>query len=235
MYPNAEQSEDAQQTSSDVSICTNGGATPHDSRHPATKRPWRCANRVRRPRAPRYKDRQLNDGSTVLLRPIDRSDATLLAEGFARLSPESRRSRFLTAKPELSAAELRYFTDVDHFHHEAIVALAASDGRGTGVARYIRDHADPRRAEVAVAVIDEWHRRGLGSALMAELTTRALASGIRQFTALVAVDNVAVIGLLRRMNADVELISVEQGAMEYDIVLRPAAAQPEPRSAAAKR
>src|SRR5436305_13641087 len=51
----------------------------------------------------------LRDGSKVLIRPVQGTDAPLLADGFARLSPRSRRMRFLTTKKELSGAELRYF------------------------------------------------------------------------------------------------------------------------------
>src|SRR5215831_6945165 len=54
----------------------------------------------------------LRDGSEVVIRPVGSADAPLLADGFARLSPESRRLRFLRRKDELTPAELRYFTDV---------------------------------------------------------------------------------------------------------------------------
>src|SRR6516225_9482562 len=62
----------------------------------------------------------LRDGSTVLIRPVRGTDAPLLADGFARLSPRSRQMRFLGTKTTLSGAELRYFTEVDHHDHEAI-------------------------------------------------------------------------------------------------------------------
>lgn len=226
MYRNTEMTEQAAQPmASGVAICIEGGATSCNLFTAATNSPSRRRDRIRRFRAPGAESLQLRDGSTVLLRPVDRSDAGLLAEGFARLSAKSRRSRFLAAKSELSAAELRYLTDVDHFDHEAIGALDASDGRGVGVARFIRDHADPHRAEVAVAVIDEWQRRGLGAALLAELSRCAYTRGIRQFTALVASDNIAVIRLLRRMDADVELVSSELDTMEYEIFLRSGAAR----------
>ena len=65
----------------------------------------------------------LRDGSKVLIRQVHSADAPLLADGFARLSAASRRMRFLTPKKELSPAELRYFTDVDHHDHEALGAL----------------------------------------------------------------------------------------------------------------
>ena len=54
----------------------------------------------------------LRDGSAVLIRQVRSTDAPLLADGFARLSPRSRLMRFLSAKTALSAAELRYFTEV---------------------------------------------------------------------------------------------------------------------------
>jgi len=102
----------------------------------------------------------LRDGSTVLIRPVRSTDAPLLADGFARLSPQSRRMRFLGAKTTLSAAELRYFTEVDHHDHEAISALSAADGRGVGIARYVRAADDPQAAEIAVTIVDDWQGRG---------------------------------------------------------------------------
>jgi len=92
----------------------------------------------------------LRDGSTVLIRQVRGTDAPLLADGFARLSARSRQLRFLGPKKMLSAAELRYLTHVDHHDHEAIGALSLAEGRGVGVARYIRDADDPGGAEIAV-------------------------------------------------------------------------------------
>src|SRR5690348_18367682 len=91
----------------------------------------------------------LRDGSEVLIRQVRGSDAPLLADGFARLSARSRQQRFLGPKKMLSAAELRYLTDVDHHDHEALGALSPADGWGVGIARYIRDADDPRAAEIA--------------------------------------------------------------------------------------
>jgi hypothetical protein len=68
----------------------------------------------------------------VLIRPVQPADAALLADGFTRLSARSRWMRFLTAKRELSLAELRYLTQIDHHNHEAIGAVDWADGRGVG-------------------------------------------------------------------------------------------------------
>jgi RimJ/RimL family protein N-acetyltransferase len=172
---------------------------------------------------PRYasggKRTVLRDGSEVLIRPVQSADAPLLADGFARLSARSRQMRFLTVKKELSAAELRYFTEIDHHDHEALGAVDRADGRGVGVARYVRSAVDAQSAEIAVTVVDEWQRRGLGTELVAQLSERALQEGIRRFTALVAADNVAIAGLARTVGAD--LVRRESATIVYEIPLVP--------------
>jgi EmrB/QacA subfamily drug resistance transporter len=184
---------------------------------PARLRPDRLPGH--RPPAARGKTVVLRDGSAVLIRQVHSADAPLLAEGFARLSDASRQMRFLTKKKELSPAELRYFTDVDHHDHEALGALDHADGRGVGVARYVRDTEDPQAAEIAVTIIDDWQGRGLGTELLAQLSDRARQEGIRRFTALVAADNAAVAALLQNMNA--EFVRYGPGTMEYEIALTP--------------
>src|SRR5262249_12412150 len=128
----------------------------------------------------------LREGSRVLIRPVHSTDAALVADGFARLSPRSRQLRFLTAKKQLSGAELRSLTDVDHHDHEALVAVNPADGRGVGIARYIRHAGDPHAAEIAVTIVDDWQGRGLGTELVTRLSGRARHAGICRFTALVA-------------------------------------------------
>jgi len=161
----------------------------------------------------------LRDGSKVLIRQVRPADARLLADGFARLSPQSRRMRFLARKDQLSAAELRYLTDVDHHDHEALGALDQADGRGVGVARYVRDADDPHAAEIAVTIVDDWQGRGLGTELLTRLSARARCEGIHRFTALVADDNVAMAALLQNMSAS--LAGRGPGTVEYEITLMP--------------
>ena len=165
----------------------------------------------------------LRDGSRVLIRQVQSADAPLLADGFARLSATSRWMRFLTPKKELTPAELTFLTDVDHRDHEALGALDHRDGRGVGVARYVRQADDPWSADVAVTIVDEWQGRGLGTELLARLSDRAREENIRSFTALVAAENVAVAGLLR--NARARLVGRDSDTLEYEISLAPAAGQ----------
>lgn len=165
----------------------------------------------------------LRDGSPVLIRQVQPADAALMVDGFARLSAESRRARFLTAKTKLSPAELRYFTELDHHNHEALAAMDETEERGVGVARFIRGTDRPDTAEVAITVVDDWQDRGLGTELLLRLTDRARQEGIRHFTALVAADNEAVLGLLQDVSADVGVHVTHRGAdtVEYELTLPP--------------
>lgn len=176
----------------------------------------------------------LRDGSAVLIRPVRGTDVPLLADGFARLSATSRQMRFLGVKKALSAAELRYLTDVDHHDHEALGALDRVGRHGVGIARYVRDADDPQAAEIAVTIVDDWQGRGLGTELLARLSDRARAEGISRFTALTDAGNVAVAALLR--NAGARLVRRGRGTAEYEITLiSGAACGPEGRKARASR
>jgi RimJ/RimL family protein N-acetyltransferase len=163
----------------------------------------------------------LRDRSAVLIRQIRSDDAPLLADGFERLSSRSRQLRFLRTKNHLTLAELRYFTEVDHHDHEALGALDQADGRGVGVARFVRDAKDPEAAEIAVTIVDDWQGKGLGTVLLTRLSDRARQEGIRRFTALVSPDNVAMARVLRNMSA--KRVGYGPGTEHYEIALSPTA------------
>lgn len=140
----------------------------------------------------------LRSGAPVWVRAIRAADAPELCRAFERLSTESRYRRFFTGTSTLSAAMLRALTEVDHVDREALVAVP-EEGSATivGVARFVRERADPTTADLAITVADEWHGRGLGSGLLALLSTRACELGIEHFTADMLSDNRAIIALVR--------------------------------------
>lgn len=135
---------------------------------------------------------RLADGTQIVLRPIRADDQRLLRDGFARLSPEAAQRRFLAPKPRLTAAELRYLTDVDGLDHVAIVAVKAHDPRFVvGVARFVRDPEDPEQAEAAIVVGDRWQGQGLGRHMGLALADLARGRGIVRFTATLLSENLA--------------------------------------------
>jgi GNAT superfamily N-acetyltransferase len=160
----------------------------------------------------------LRDGSRVRLRRVEPADKALLIDGFTRLSPESRYRRFLAPIPELTDAQLRYFTEVDHHDHEALAAIDPSTGRGVGVARFIRLHDRPCVAEAAVTVADDWQDRGLGTLLLDALAERARDEGITTFTGLLLASNHEMLELLEHV-ARVRIVDRQTGTVEVEVDL----------------
>ncbi len=134
-------------------------------------------------------------GPAVLARPLRHGDVRTVLAVFERLSERSRRARFNGPKPCLTRSDLRQLALADRTRH-ALVGHVEGDPRPVAIARLVRDG---RSAEIAFAVADEYQRRGIGSALTAELIADARAAGITEVTAVVSSDNSAAIALLRRV------------------------------------
>ena len=147
----------------------------------------------------------LRDGTRVLIRSVGPKDAQRLRDGLHRMSDKSRYRRFMTGTRELSSAQLRYLTDIDHCDHMAWGAIDLSDPKqpGLGVARYVRLRDEPKVAEPAVAVVDSHHGRGLGTLLLGALSRSAAENGIETFRAYVLEENAPMLNLLNDLGASV--------------------------------
>lgn len=151
----------------------------------------------------------LPDGGRVSLREVDETDRAALVAGFERFSPESRLQRFFTAMPELPTAYLEHLTDIDQSHHVALGVfdpdrpsdVGSADGLGVAVGRYFVAPDDPTVAEAALAVIDEYQGRGIGTLLLQSLVVIARQRGIERFVAYVLADNASMAALLVELGA----------------------------------
>jgi GNAT superfamily N-acetyltransferase len=139
----------------------------------------------------------------VLIRPIRRDDGDRLSASHTRLSPESRYRRFLSAKPELTGADVRYLVEVDGIDHIALVATQPwlPDEPIVAVARCIRIPTTPDTGEVAIVVADALQGQGVGRELVGRLAELAVAQGITRFRAMMLSDNLAIQRLLSGLAA----------------------------------
>src|SRR6476659_5743003 len=140
---------------------------PASSASPRARCTAVCTGAARRSRARARREAMpgqltLADGARLRVRPIVPADREPLADAFDRLSERSRRQRFLAPKPRLSSRELDYLTDVDHVTHEALVAIDETTGEIVGVGRYATGGGCGAVADMALAVVDAWQRRGIG-------------------------------------------------------------------------
>jgi RimJ/RimL family protein N-acetyltransferase len=166
----------------------------------------------------------------MVLRALDVNDRDALRALFFRLSPESRRRRFLTGKTDLSDSELTYLTDIDHVRHEALAAIEPGSSLLIGVARYVAWAERTNAAEIAIAVADDMQQQGVGMRLAESLIRRARENGIEVLTATTLWENHAARALARRLgfHARASAGSVIELELHLDDAAVQAAAAPFP-------
>jgi RimJ/RimL family protein N-acetyltransferase len=165
----------------------------------------------------------LPGGAHLTARPIQADDKPALLSFFDRLSAESRRRRFLGPKPRLTSRDLAFLTEVDHCSHVALVAVDR-EAAIVAVARYNAWSDRPGHAELAVAVVDEWHGRGLGSALTKTLLAHARRTHVVALTGSTFSENTPARALLRRLGF--KRVGASAGVSEYELALGGASAMP---------
>ena len=170
---------------------------------------------------------RLRDGRLVQIRSIHSSDKQILQEGMHHLSPRSLYFRFLTPKRELSEKELQFFTDIDYFHHVALLASVVEGDKEipAGVGRYVmaNNQGSKLSADLGFAVSDEYQGLGIGTLLMQHLIQIARDAGIAQFTALVHPDNNRMLNVFRHCGLKINKQTNTVGVLELVLELTPAA------------
>lgn len=133
---------------------------------------------------------------------LDRETAPAAVDAvFEGLSARSRYLRFHSPTPRLTASARRALADVDGTRHAAVCARVADEP--IGIARIIR--TGECGAEIAVAVVDRWQRRGVGRHLLEALTEVAARLGVAELHGDVLPDNHAMLALVRRVLPGVRL------------------------------
>ena len=144
-----------------------------------------------------WKGYELRAGS---VRPHNKKQ---ISEGLRDMSPETIRNRFLGSKREFSEQELQYLTQLDGWNHYAIGIEERLQRRGVAIIRLVRSSHSDTEAEVAITIIDEYQRKGLGSFLMDLITLAALERNIRTLSFTFLPQNEAIAKLIKRMGVPV--------------------------------
>jgi len=149
----------------------------------------------------------------VSIRPIERADAAALSDFYARLSPESRRRRFLSCGTRPDADLARVFTEGAGKGFVGILdEPGPNDGAVVAHASLQPDGKDA--AEVAFTVVDELQGHGIGTALMKAIVLHARRAGLRRLNAMLFAENVPMRRLLRNAGCAIHSDSVDFGIEE---------------------
>jgi acyl-CoA synthetase (NDP forming)/GNAT superfamily N-acetyltransferase len=139
---------------------------------------------------PVVRDVLLRDGSTLRLRAPTPGDYDDVKEFFDGLSQESRYMRFhgygrsdIAARAATDAGGIDRVTLIA-WHDGSVVAVAGFDGL-----------REPRAAEAAFAVADDFQRRGIGTRMLEQLAEIGAERGINRFDAEVLYENRAMLGV----------------------------------------
>jgi acetyltransferase len=108
----------------------------------------------------------LRDGTVLCVRPLRPEDEPLLHDLAGHMSAEDLRLRFFTQVRGLTHAVAARLSQLDYDREMAL--LAERDETALGVAHFFAD-PDRLRAEYAIAVRNDWKRRGVGFLLMTRL------------------------------------------------------------------
>jgi len=164
--------------------------------------------------------RTTRDGFTMYLRPVKLSDEPLLKDMFYSLSEDSMTKRFLSPRRDMPHERLQDFVVVDYTQHMSILAVLKQDGNETvvGLGEY-QLAEDQHTAEVAFAVPDDYHGKGIGTELLNYLVLLAKRQGLLGFTAEVLVRNQPMLHLFEKAGFDIEKRASE-GVYELKLAFR---------------
>ncbi len=140
----------------------------------------------------------LADGSTVEIRHAGSQDADDIREMHQQMSPDNAYFRFFSFSPQAPEREAQRLCRPADPDHAAL--LARLDGELVGVASY-EPTGKPGIAEIAFAVSDEMHGRGIATLLLEHLVSLARQRGLTAFAAETLPENLA----MQRVFADAGL------------------------------
>src|SRR5688572_2287771 len=161
----------------------------------------------------------LRDGSTAGVRPATGSDRDALRRFFDELSPASRRLRFLAAT-KASDELLDRLCDNGEPQKALSLIVCRQGQEGThiiGVGSYFAE--SETSAEVAFAVDDRFHGRGIATALLERLAVYGKDQNFEYFSASVLPENAEMLDVFRDSGFQIHS-TTEAGVVEVRLSLQ---------------
>jgi RimJ/RimL family protein N-acetyltransferase len=165
---------------------------------------------------------RLDDGREMLLRPIEPLDAGPLRAGFALLTPEEVRLRFLHPIKEMTPEMAHRLTHLDARRDFALVAaepLPPGEALVGAVARASID-SDGRRAEFAILVSRFLAGQGLGALMLRQVIRWAKLKRLDELYGEVLDENSAMLGLAQALGFTREIVADDPGIIRVRLTLR---------------
>jgi acyl-CoA hydrolase/GNAT superfamily N-acetyltransferase len=160
------------------------------------------------------------NGLELLLRPVSIRDEPLLKDFFYSLSDQSLYRRFMSQRKDMPHERLQEFVVIDYSKEMVILAVIPRGEQEliVGIGQYsILESTNT--ADVALAVRDEYHNRGIGTELLQYLANLAKRQGLRGFTAEVLLENKQMLRVFEKSGFDMHK-TLSSGVYELQMTFR---------------
>jgi acyl-CoA synthetase (NDP forming)/GNAT superfamily N-acetyltransferase len=167
----------------------------------------------------------LADGTTITIRPAGPGDYEAVKQLHEDMSPDNLYLRFFSVSRLAAEQEARRVCrGEDGSAHGALLGFLGDDL--VGVASF-EPEADPETAEIALAVADRMHRRGVATLLLEHLVSLARERGVRVLTASALPGNTAILRVFGDAGLSVTR-HLDDGVVELSIPIPGSTALGEP-------
>ena len=152
----------------------------------------------------------LADGTAIEIRPATPADFRLVKTMHEAMSPDNEYRRFFSLRRLSAQREAERVCRMPAPDHLALLALRGAELLGVGSYEVLGEGA----AEIALAVADDMHGRGVGTLLLEHLGSAAYRQGVRTFTGPVLAENAEMLklfadaGLTARRRPDGDVIEL---------------------------
>src|SRR6516165_901554 len=161
----------------------------------------------------------LADGSTVEIRPSGPADFGAVKAMHESMSPDNTYMRFFNISRLAAETEARRICREPRPGHVALLALAGAEVVGCASYDALGGPTEPGpAAEIAFAVADHMHHRGIATLLLEHLVSYARSHQIAVFTAQTLSENAPMLKVFADVGLPVQCHS-EDGVMELTIPL----------------
>lgn len=162
----------------------------------------------------------LRDGSTAAIRLADPTDRMRMQEFVDRLSPASKRHRFFSEGSPPAELIASLCDSSNPRGQLTLIVLREWGGTVRIIAAGSYWAKDERTAEVAMAVDDAFHGKGLGTLLLERLALLAIHHGFSRLWAVTHADNLAMREVFRESGFTAQEVYAG-GDMQVDLSLIP--------------
>src|SRR5215475_9377124 len=162
----------------------------------------------------------LRDGTTATIRLSEPTDAAMMQEFVDRLSPESKRHRFFSESTPSSDVVAALCNSSDPRSQLTLIVTRIWEGTLRIIAAGSYWAKDPHTAEVAMAVDDGFHGKGLGTLMLERLALLAIRHRFSRLWAVTHAENRAMREVFRESRFTAQE-AYEGDDMEVELSLIP--------------